>query len=454
MAKIKGVDLLATLAADLEKAEAEAEARRQARAAATGGASNLLYLPLDSIEPDPDQPRRIAGVPDGDDPHALDDLSGSILAHGIIQPITVRPLGQGRYRIVTGERRWRAAQIALQSGQPCQRKGYDLGRIPAVLVAPESATDQLEMQMVENLARVDMTPLDTAKALQKLLDTTGVPVRELARRLGRSHTWVLHILNVATPEAGEISNRIGVPLDAIGPKDLSRMKTWLADGRQAILEAVRKRIAGGETYSRSLVDEEADRYEWETVLHLHGRGFSLSDLRLLKSWQTDPEKADALARVQSGMGIAEALSSGSAMADETPMTGRNFIADEPAAQGHEAQFDEPPLEDDLEDEQDIEDGHTGNEPVPESWNNDVEVVGSEIGAAEPAQDEAPVPATSPHTESKQTVSGRIEAVTVKLPGELVAQIFTKAAMPIPAEIDQATLLSALRHALASSHAYQ
>lgn len=178
--------------------------------------SAYQFLPLDAIEPDPDQPRRISGMSDGDDPHGLEELAGSILAHGIIQPITVRSLGGGRYRIVSGERRWRAAKIALQTGEPCRRKGYDLARIPAVLVTPESEHDRLEMQMVENLARADMTPLDTARALQKLLDETKISVSELARRLGKSRTWVLQILNVASPEAQEVSNRIVYPWKRLG----------------------------------------------------------------------------------------------------------------------------------------------------------------------------------------------------------------------------------------------
>ncbi|MDD3760959.1 MAG: ParB/RepB/Spo0J family partition protein [Acidithiobacillus sp.] len=435
MAKIKGVDLLATLAADLEKTEADAEARRQARTAAIGTTNGLLHLPLDAIEPDPDQPRRISGMRDEDDPHGLEDLAGSILAHGVIQPITVRPLGQGRYRIVTGERRWRAAQIALQSGQPCQRKGYDLARISAVLVAPESATDQLEMQMVENLARADMTPLDTAQALQKLLDATGVSMRELARRLGRSLGWVQQILTVASPEALEISRRIGVPLEAIGPRDLMSMKTWLADGRQAILDTVRARIAGGETYSRSLIDEEADRYELETSLNLQGRSFSLSDLRLLKSWQGDPEKAAPLSRVQGGMGISDALAASSTLADNTVIAQVSPVEEEPEQGQAEEAGDE-------------EDG----ESVPASWNEDRPVVVSEQVAAATPEDDSTDTAPIPNMDIEPESQGHISAFTVQLPGDLIVQIFEKGGLPLPQELDTTSLLDALRNALAICNA--
>ncbi|WP_312283443.1 ParB/RepB/Spo0J family partition protein [Candidatus Igneacidithiobacillus taiwanensis] len=395
------------------------------------------FLPLDAIEPDPDQPRRISGMPDGDDPHGLEELAGSILAHGVIQPITVRSLGSGRYRIVTGERRWRAAKIALQSGEPCQRKGYDLARIPAVLVAPESEHDRLEMQMVENLAREDMSPLDTARALQKLMDETGVPMRELARRLGRSLGWLQQILNVASPEALEISNRIGMPIDEIGQRDLLRMKPWLADERQAILEAVRVRIAQGEPYTRALLNEEADRYELEAALQLQGRSLSLSDLRTLQSWQADPEKAAALARVQGGMSLADALASTTARSDH---------ADQKSEPGWEA---ETPASSRPSDQDTAEDsGDAGDvEDVPTSWSPAADQLESEPNRTRFERQDAQEPEARPDTAAEQTDRGRIDSLTVVLSGEMIDLIFEKAGLDRPLDLDEAALLDALGRAL-------
>ncbi|MBU2764456.1 ParB/RepB/Spo0J family partition protein [Acidithiobacillus caldus] len=399
--------------------------------------SAYQFLPLDAIEPDPDQPRRISGMSDGDDPHGLEELAGSILAHGIIQPITVRSLGGGRYRIVTGERRWRAAKIALQTGEPCRRKGYDLARIPAVLVTPESEHDRLEMQMVENLARADMTPLDTARALQKLLDQTGVSVRELARRLGRSLGWVQQILNIASPEAQEVSNRIGVSLDEIGQRDLMRMKSWLTDGRQAILEAVRVRIAQGEPYTRALLDEEADRYNLESALHLRGRGLPLGDLRILQSWQADPEKAAALARVQGGMSLADALAS------TVDRSGTDERKAEPQAET------ETPTSYRNHEQNAVEDsGNAGGfEDAPEHWNPETDRLEPEIDQPRFERQDASDPVASPYTAVEQASRGRSDSITIELPGELIALIFEKAGLARPLDLDRDTLLDALGRAL-------
>ncbi|WP_348550649.1 ParB/RepB/Spo0J family partition protein [Acidithiobacillus sp.] len=395
------------------------------------------FLPLDAIEPDPDQPRRISGMSDGDDPHGLEELAGSILAHGVIQPITVRSLGGGRYRIVTGERRWRAAKIALQSGTPCERKGYDLTRIPAVLVAPESEHDRLEMQMVENLAREDMSPLDTARALQKLMEETKMSGRELARRLGKSEGWIRQILNVASPEAQEVSNRIGVPLEEIGQTDLMRMKPWLADGRQAILEAMRVRIAQGEPYTRTLLDEEASRYDLESGLDLQGRGLSLDDLRMLQSWQADPEKAGALARVQGGMSLADALAS---------TAGRSDSDDREA--GPRAETETPNSSQNREQDAAEESGEAGGfEDAPTNWNPETDRLETESDQPRFERQDALDPIASPYTAMEQASRGRSDSLTVELSGELIALIFEKAGLARPLDLDRNTLLDALGRAL-------
>ncbi len=225
-----------------------------------------LYLKLDDIAPDPDQPRRV-DTTDEEEVQALQDLASSILQHGVIQPITVEevdrgshsadgPLpAKGKYRIITGERRWRAAVIALESGQPCARKGYDLTRIPAIITKSEDPADRLEIQLVENLARADMKAEDVAAALQNLLDTLGVSRQNLAQRIGRSEAWLRRMLQTGSVEARQIADRLGLPVGDIGTTEMQRLLAWQKDPeRSGLIDAVMDAVQGGQACTRSLLD--------------------------------------------------------------------------------------------------------------------------------------------------------------------------------------------------------
>lgn len=230
------------------------------------GAGPALFLELSVIDPDPEQPRKTfvaSGAQDAID-NDLDLLKESILQHGVLQPIAVRHQRSGMYRIIAGERRWRASMAALDSGQPCRRKGYDLSRIPAVILEPDTDADRLEMQLVENLARADMTPVDTARAVKQLMDSLNPrpSLSDLGKRLGRSKAWVHQMLSLGSDEAQAVAEYLGVPLESIGQTDISRMKGWLKDeDKRVVLEAIRASLQAGETLSRMLVDREEDRYE-------------------------------------------------------------------------------------------------------------------------------------------------------------------------------------------------
>ncbi len=131
------------------------------------GGPELRELPVEMIEPNPDQPRT------NFEKGALDALAGSIKSAGLLQPLIVRPVDGGRYELVAGERRWRAAQKA------------GLERVPAVIrVSPED--ERLQAALIENMVREDLNPVDEARACAALVDDLGISKEELARRVGRS----------------------------------------------------------------------------------------------------------------------------------------------------------------------------------------------------------------------------------------------------------------------------
>lgn len=134
-------------------------------------AGTIVDLPVHVISPNPRQPRRTI------DPEGLAELARSIAATGIVQPIIVRPLLGGKYELVAGERRWRAAQLA----------GFTV--VPAILRAV-SDVESLEIALVENVVRQQLNPVDEAFALQVLLEDLGVTQDALAERIGKSRSAV------------------------------------------------------------------------------------------------------------------------------------------------------------------------------------------------------------------------------------------------------------------------
>jgi ParB family transcriptional regulator, chromosome partitioning protein len=140
-------------------------------------APELREVPTELIRPNPDQPRsRI-------DEAAIADLAASVAAAGIVQPLIVRPLADGSYELVAGERRWRAAQEA------------GLERVPAVVRDHEEA-ERLQTALVENMAREDLNPVDEARACATLVDDLGLTKEELARRVGRSRASISNLIRV------------------------------------------------------------------------------------------------------------------------------------------------------------------------------------------------------------------------------------------------------------------
>ena len=139
--------------------------------------TELRDLPLELIRPNPRQPR-------GDfDDAALRGLAGSLRERGVLQPVLVRPLHGGTYELIAGERRWRAAQLA----------GFD--RVPA-LVRPHGDAESLELALIENMAREDLTPVEEARACALLVDELGLTREDLGRRVGRSRVAVSNLMRL------------------------------------------------------------------------------------------------------------------------------------------------------------------------------------------------------------------------------------------------------------------
>jgi len=148
-------------------------------APAPGTLNGLASLPVSAIEPHPDQPRRIFAE------EALDELAASIAARGVIQPVIVRPFGHGRYQLVAGERRWRAAQKA------------QLHEIPA-LVRELSEREVMALALIENIQREDLNPIEEARAYQRLSDAEGMTQAEIARMVDKSRSHVANFQRLLT----------------------------------------------------------------------------------------------------------------------------------------------------------------------------------------------------------------------------------------------------------------
>ena len=144
---------------------------------ADAAAGELLELPVTLIKPNPSQPRTTF------DPDALAALAASIEASGVVQPLLVRPLPDGSYELVAGERRWRAAQ---QAG---------LEKVPAV-ARDQAEPERLQAALIENMVREDLNPVEEAKACAALVDDLGLTKEELARRVGRSRPAVSNLIRL------------------------------------------------------------------------------------------------------------------------------------------------------------------------------------------------------------------------------------------------------------------
>ena len=141
----------------------------------------VMSIPIESIEPNPDQPRKKFLKDD------LDDLARSIVEKGIIQPLIVRKIDDknDNYQIVAGERRWRAAQIARIHSVP-------------VIVREFSDLEVLEVAIIENIQRSDLNPIDEARGYQQLMSRFSHTQEKLSQALGKSRSHIANLLRLLT----------------------------------------------------------------------------------------------------------------------------------------------------------------------------------------------------------------------------------------------------------------
>jgi ParB family chromosome partitioning protein len=140
-------------------------------------APSVHQLPVDLIRPNPRQPR--AALDDED----VRELAQSIGERGLLQPVLVRPLAGSGYELIAGERRWRAARLA------------GLDSVPALVRASEGA-EQLELALIENMAREDLNPVEEAQACAALVEELGLTKEEVGRRVGRSRAAISNLIRL------------------------------------------------------------------------------------------------------------------------------------------------------------------------------------------------------------------------------------------------------------------
>lgn len=227
----------------------------------------LIQVDIDLIDPSPFQPRTRFRE------DALEELSRSIRASGIVQPLVVRRIGQ-RYQLVAGERRWRAAQRAA------------IGRVPAVVrdVRDETA---LEMTLVENLQREDLNPMEQARAFQRLTDEFHLTQEQVAERTGKDRATIansVRLLRLEAPiqdllEEGRLSAGHGRALLAIAEaKDRLELARRIARGGMTVRQverfaarAARRKpeapSAGPDPNTKWAIDELERKFGTKVVIH-------------------------------------------------------------------------------------------------------------------------------------------------------------------------------------------
>lgn len=198
-----------------------------------GSVKDVRRMPIERVYSNPNQPRHHF------DEDALQDLAASIREHGVLQPVLVRPRADGHYQIVAGERRWRAARIA------------GLTEIPVIVEQIDDGT-ALEIAIIENLQREDISPLEEADMFDRMTREHGYSLRKLATRLGKDKGYLENRLRLvdAPPEIREL---VAIRRDTLShayelmkvddPRKRRRLAKQVAAGELSLVK-LRQRIEG------------------------------------------------------------------------------------------------------------------------------------------------------------------------------------------------------------------
>jgi ParB family chromosome partitioning protein len=207
----------------------------------------VRIVQIDHIEPNPEQPRLVF------EPEALNELASSIREHGVLQPILVRPLGPNTYQIVAGERRWRASRLA------------GLETIPALIEEIDDDT-ALEIAIIENLQREDLTPLDEAAMYDRMVHEHGYSIRKLADKLGKDKGYLENRLRLADAPP-EIRELVSLRKDSLShayelmkvedPKKRRRLAEQVARGELTLIK-LRDKIEGRKSRPGAADDEPSE----------------------------------------------------------------------------------------------------------------------------------------------------------------------------------------------------
>ena len=197
-------------------------------------------IPVDKVTPNPNQPRLAM------DKAALEDLTNSVREHGVLQPILVRPQPNGHYQLIAGERRWRAAQ------------GAGMQAIPALIEEIDDET-ALEISVIENLQREDLSPIDEALIYDKMIREHGYSIRKLAQKLGKDKGYLENRLRLADAPP-EIRELVSLRKDTLShayellkvddPKKRKHLADMVARGELSLIK-LREKIDGAPRVRRT-----------------------------------------------------------------------------------------------------------------------------------------------------------------------------------------------------------
>jgi ParB family chromosome partitioning protein len=201
---------------------------------------DLRRIPVELVDRNPRQPRSAF------DDATLQGLADSVKARGVLQPVLVRPLPSGRYELIAGERRWRAAQLA------------GLEEVPA-LVRDRDDAEALEVALIENMAREDLNPVEEARACAALVEELGLTREDVGRRVGRSRVAVTNLIRLldlpddvlALLERGDLTEGHGRALLLAGDHaDRRRLAKEAVAGEWSVRTVEAKARAAGKPAAR------------------------------------------------------------------------------------------------------------------------------------------------------------------------------------------------------------